>query len=276
MKIIRKEILVADKNSRINKLVIKAPEIAKKAQPGQFVVIMVNEKGERIPLTIVDKNEEKGLITLIFQEVGFSTKLLGRKHVNDSLYALVGPLGQPTEIKNYGKVIIVGGGVGLAEIYPVVRALRKEGNRVTTIIGARTKAMLILEKELKAISDECYITTDDGSYMRKGFTTDILTELLKKAKYDMVYAVGPVAMMQKVSSITKDYGVKTIVSLNALMIDATGMCGCCRVNVGGQTKFSCIDGPEFDAHLVDWSELAKRNAIYSAQEKHICNLINKL
>ena len=194
----------------------------------------------------------------------------------DSLYALVGPLGHATEIKNYGKVILVGGGVGIAEIYPVAKALKKEGNHVVTILGARTKELLILEEGLKGVSDEIYVTTDDGSYGRKGFTTDILGELLSKEKYDFVYAVGPTPMMKMVSSITQGFDVKTIVSLNALMVDATGMCGCCRVTVLGEVKFSCVDGPEFEAHGVDWEELEKRNRIYTEKEKHICNLDNLL
>lgn len=273
MKIISKEVLVDNEIARIVKLAVTSVDIAKKAQPGQFVVLMVNEQGERIPLTVVDKDEAKGVITLIFQEAGLSTKLLGRLNVGDSLYSLVGPLGHPTEIKNYGKVIIIGGGVGLAEIYPVARSMQKVGNHVTTIIGARNKSMLILENELKSVSDECYITTDDGSYVRKGFTTDVLSELLKKGKYDLVYAVGPIPMMRRVAIVTKEFNIKTLVSLNALMVDATGMCGCCRVDVGGETKFSCVDGPEFDAHLIDWDGLVKRNAVYVEQEKHICNLL---
>jgi ferredoxin--NADP+ reductase len=273
MKIVNKEVLVDNEITRIVKLTIVSSDIARKALPGQFVVLMVNEQGERIPLTIVDKDENKGTITLIFQEAGFSTKLLGQLNVSDSVYSLVGPLGHPTEIKNFGRVIIVGGGVGLAEIYPVARSMREAGNHITTIIGARTKSALILEKELRDISSQCYITTDDGSYSRKGFTTDVLLELLGKGKYDLVYAVGPIPMMKRVALVTKDFKVKTQVSLNALMVDATGMCGCCRVEVGGETKFSCVDGPEFDAHLVDWEGLTKRNAVYLEQEKHICKLL---
>jgi len=211
-------------------------------------------------------------VTLIFQEAGFTTKLLGRMNVGDSLYALVGPLGHATDIRLYGKVILVGGGVGIAEIYPVALALKKSGNFVVTVLGARTKSLLILEDELKNTSDELYVATDDGSYQRKGFTTDILKELLAGNKFDLVYSVGPIPMMQRVSAVTKDFKVETIVSLNALMVDATGMCGCCRVTVAGKTKFSCIDGPEFNALDVDWDELTKRNRVYSDKEKHICSL----
>jgi ferredoxin--NADP+ reductase len=205
-----------------------------------------------------------------------TTKLLGRLNVGDSLYALVGPLGHPTEIKNYGKIILVGGGVGIAEIYPVAKGFKEAGNHITTILGTRNKELMLLEKELKSVSDEFYVTTDDGSYGRKGFTTDVLKELLNNEQrtmnYELVYAVGPIPMMKRVSEVTKPCGIRTIVSLNALMVDATGMCGCCRVSVGGETKFSCVDGPEFEGHDVDWAELTKRNAIYADQEKHACKL----
>ncbi len=285
MKILQKQILSDFQGVRVVSLKVFAPDIALKAKPGQFIALMVSKEGERIPLTIVEK--EKGSITLIFQEIGLTTKLLGRLNVGDSLYALVGPLGRATEIKLYGKVILVGGGVGIAEIYPVASALREAGNHITTILGARTKDFLILEDELRDTSSELFIVTDDGSYQRKGFTTDILKELLDpsfkgigrstplglaKEKYDLVYSVGPIPMMKKVAEVTKDFNVKTIVSLNALMVDATGMCGCCRVTIAGKTKFSCIDGPEFEAQAVDWDELTKRNRIYQDKEKHICNL----
>lgn len=275
MKIISKEILSDIQGVKVCKIEVLASDIARYALPGEFIVLMVSEKGERIPLTIVDTDKNKGVITLIFQEAGLTTKLLGKLEVGDSLYALVGPLGHPTEIKKYGKVILVGGGVGIAEIYPVAKALRSAGNHVTTVLGARTKNLLILEKELKSVSDEFFVTTDDGSYSRKGFTTDVLTELLEKDKYDLVYAVGPIPMMKRVCSVAGNFGVKTVVSLNPLMIDATGMCGCCRVTVGGEVKFSCVDGPEFDGSEVDWNELVKRNNVYAEKEKHICRL-NKL
>ena len=268
MKILQKSTLTAN----VTKLVIEAPEIAKSARPGQFVAIMASEKGERIPLTIVECNPDKGSVSIIFQEAGLTTKLLGRMNAGESIYSIVGPLGHPTDIKKYGKVIIVGGGVGIAEILPVVAALKTAGNHVTTILGARTKDILILEKELKGVSNEFYVATDDGSYGRKGFTTDVLDELLKNTKYDLVYSVGPIPMMKRTAAVTKPYAVKTLVSLNAIMVDATGMCGCCRVTVAGDVKFSCVDGPEFDAGAVDWDELTKRNNVYSEKEKHICNL----
>lgn len=275
MQIKRKEILSDIQGVKVIELEVFSPLVAKKALPGQFVVLMISQEGERIPLTIVDKNLSSGTITLIFQEAGLTTRLLGKLNVGDSLYSLVGPLGHPTEIKNYGKVIIVGGGVGIAEIYPVARSLKEKGNHITTILGARTKDLLILENKLREVSDEFHVATDDGSYGRKGFNAQILEELLKKDKYDLVYAVGPIPMMRKAALITKDFSVKTIVSLNPLMIDATGMCGCCRVTVSGQVKFSCVDGPEFDGAMVDWDELVKRNRIYTDKEKHVCNLFIK-
>jgi ferredoxin--NADP+ reductase len=272
MKILKKEALAEVSGARITKIEVASLELAKKTKAGQFVTLMVTKEGERIPLTVVEADKDKGAITLIFQESGLTTKLLGKLNPGDSLYALTGPLGHATEIKKYGKVILVGGGVGIAEIYPVAKALKKAGNHISAVLGARTKELLILEKELKEVSDAMRILTDDGSYGKKGFTTDILDELLKKEEYDLVYAVGPIPMMRKVAGVTKGYNVKTIVSLNALMVDATGMCGSCRINLAGETKFSCVDGPEFDAALVDWDALDKRNKVYLEQEKHICNL----
>ena len=284
MKIISKEIVANYAGIRIVKLVLIAPDISRKAAAGQFVVVMTSEKGERIPLTIVEADSQAGSITLIFQEAGLTTQILGALNVGDNLFALVGPLGHATQIKNYGpgkpdhgllacgKVILVGGGVGIAEILPVAKALKETGNHITTILGAKTKELLILEKELGSFSDCFHVLTDNGSYGKKGFTTSVLEELLKRDKYDLVYAVGPIPMMKKVSGISQLFGVKTIVSLNALMVDATGMCGCCRVSISGQVKFSCVDGPDFDGQGVDWEELEKRNRVYSVQEKHICNL----
>jgi len=265
-------VLAEAQGVRISRIVIYAPEIAAKARAGQFIVLMCSEHGERIPLTIVSHDALKGTITVIFQEAGLTTTFLGRLVAGDVLYALVGPLGTPTEIERYGKVITIGGGVGIAEAYPVAKAYKEAGNRVVVIIGARTKDLLILVDGLKAVSDELYITTDDGSFGRKGFVTDVLKELIAKDTYDIVYTVGPIPMMKAVSSATRAVGIKTPVSLNALMVDATGMCGSCRVTVDGKTKFSCIDGPEFNGHLVDWEELDKRNRIYAAQEAHVCKL----
>jgi len=276
-KISEKKVLADVSGSKIVQIKVISGEIARKAKAGQFIVLMTSEEGERIPLTIADVDSAKTTLTIIFQEAGLTTRLLGKLEAGDSLYAIAGPLGHPTEIHQYGKVIIVGGGVGIAEIYPVAKALKACGNEVTTILGARNKDLLILEEELKKVSDNFYITTDDGSCGKKGFVTDILKELLSAAssKYSLVYAVGPIPMMRKVAETTKSFSVKTLVSLNALMVDATGMCGCCRVSISGKTKFSCVDGPEFDAHEVDWDELIKRNNIYRDKEQHICKLLIK-
>jgi ferredoxin--NADP+ reductase len=274
MKIIEKQLLADVSSTRLAKLKVFSPDVASKVTPGQFVVLMVSEEGERIPLTVVDADKAAGTITLIFQEMGLTTRLLNRLKPGDSLYALVGPLGHSTQIKDYGRVILVGGGVGIAEILPVAKAFKEAKNHVTTIIGARTKELLILENELKAVSDEFYVTTDDGSYARKGFTTDVLAELLAERKYGLVYSVGPIPMMRKVADVTRPSATKTLVSLNALMIDATGMCGVCRVTVAGEVRFTCVDGPEFDGHLVDWDELTKRNRVYEEKERHICKLYN--
>jgi len=271
-KIITKEIIADYAGVRIVKLVINAPEISRKAGAGQFVVVMPTEKGERIPLTIVKADSQAQTIELIFQETGLTTKILGALGAGDNLYALVGPLGHPTQIENFGKVILVAGGVGIAEIYPVAKSLKQAGNNITVVIGAKTKELLILGKELKSAADKIYLMTDDGSLGAKGFTTAVLEDLLKKDKYDLVYAVGPIPMMKKVSLLSRPFKIKTIVSLNALMVDATGMCGCCRVSVAGQVKFSCVDGPEFEADKVDWEELEKRNSMYLDKEKHICKL----
>ena len=272
MKILNKKTINDVGGVKITQLDIQSPDIAKKALPGQFVMLMASEKGERIPLTLVNTDKIKGIVSLIFQEAGFTTQSLGRLNPGDSLYSLVGPLGHPTEIKKYGKIILMGGGVGIAEILPVARAFKAAGNQITTILGSRNKDLLILEAELKSASDEIYIMTDDGSYGKKGFTTDMLKEILSKDKYDLIYSVGPIPMMKRVALVSKEYKTKTLVSLNALMVDATGMCGCCRVTIAGEVKFSCIDGPDFDGHGVNWEELEKRNKVYSVQEKHICKL----
>jgi len=272
MKIIRKKVLAGREGARIVELLIESPDIARKAKAGQFIVLMVKEEGERIPLTVVEADPAKGAITLIAQEAGFTTKLLADIEEGASLYSLVGPLGHATHIKNYGRVALVGGGVGIAEIYPVAKALKSAGNHVLSIIGARTKDLLILENEMKKTSDEFVAMTDDGSYGRKGFVTDALKDALSKDKYDLIYSVGPVPMMRAVSSVASTSGVPSLVSLNAIMVDGTGMCGCCRVTVGGKVKFSCVDGPEFDAGQVDWEELTKRNSVYVEKEKHICRL----
>lgn len=270
MKILCKETLADTRDTKIIKLNVSAPEVARKAKAGQFAAVMVSEHGERIPLTIVGTEPDKGIITLIVQEAGLSTKLLGRLEAGSGLYALSGPLGHPAEIRKYGKVILAGGGVGIAEIYPLAEALKKADNHITVILGARTKELLILMEELKSLSDDFHVITDDGSYGKKGFTTDVLKELLESSVYNLAYVVGPVGMMKKACEVTKEFNLNTKVSLNALMVDAAGMCGVCRVTVGGEVKFSCVDGPEFDGQKVQWDELEKRNRVYVDKEKHIC------
>jgi len=247
---------------------IEAPLIAKKQKPGQFVVLRVHENGERIPLTITESNNERGTITLIFQEVGKTTRQLGQLNVGDAIPDLVGPLGVPAEIKDFGTVVVVGGGAATAVAYPEARELKKAGNKVLTIIGARTKDLIILEEQMKACSDELYITTDDGSKGHHGVVTDVLKQLIEKGtKIDFVVAIGPAIMMKVVAETTRPYKIKTVASLNPIMVDATGMCGVCRVSVGGQTKFACVDGPEFDAHLVDFDLLMARQRMYLDKER---------
>jgi ferredoxin--NADP+ reductase len=252
----------------LGKFVIEAPFIARKRKAGNFVIIRVLETGERIPLTIVDGDPEKGTITLIVQGIGKTTKLLLTKKAGDSLVDVVGPLGNPTPIEYHGAVACVGGGVGTAELYPIAKALKKAGNKLYSIVGARSKDLIILENEMSAISDNTFVTTDDGSYGRKGFVTDQLKDLLESpAGISTVYAIGPLPMMKAVSNLTRSYGTKTYVSLNAIMVDGTGMCGGCRVTVDGQMKFACVDGPEFDGHKVDFDELIMRNRTYVDLER---------
>ncbi len=271
-KILKKEILAPN----IKKIIVDAPEIAKKAQPGQFIILRVDEKGERIPLTIGDFDREKGTLTIIFQEVGKSTIHLGMLKEGEEILDLVGPLGRPSEIEKFGTVCCIGGGVGTPEIYPVARALKEIGNYVISIIGARNKELVIMEKEMKAVSDELYITTDDGTYGMKGLVTDALKKILDNGKkIDRVIAVGPVIMMKAVSELTKNYNIKTIVSLNAMMLDGTGMCGICRVEIGGETKFACVDGPEFDGHLVNYDLLMMRLRTYLEEERISLNLFKE-
>ena len=265
-KILEKEVL----SPVIKQMEIEAPRVAKKCQAGQFVILRLHEKGERIPLTIADFDRNKGTITIVFQEVGKSTRELGKMEAGDQIVDFVGPLGLPSHIEKFGNVICIGGGVGIAPVFPIVRALRDIGNNVTGIIGARTKDLLFWEEKMRAACDELMVTTDDGSYVRKGFVTDVMKEIIEDKGKDniaLILAIGPQPMMRVVCNVTKEYGIKTIVSLNSLMVDGTGMCGCCRVTVGGQTKFVCVDGPEFDGHLVDFAELAKRSAIYLEKER---------
>ncbi len=246
---------------------IEAPLIAKKAKPGQFVILKANETGERIPLTMADADPKKGTITIIYMVVGKSTALFKSLKKGEGFLDVIGPLGAATHLEKVGKVVCVGGGTGVAVLHPITRALKEIGNDVTCIIGARTKDLLILEKEMKAASNDFRVCTDDGSYGHHGFVTDVLKEVLKKNDVKLVVAIGPVPMMKAVSNITKEKGVKTLVSLNPIMIDGTGMCGGCRVSVGGKTKFACVDGPEFDGHEVDFDELTMRLRAYAEDEK---------
>jgi ferredoxin--NADP+ reductase len=268
-KIINKEQLAKD----VVKIIVEAPVIARKAKAGQFVVVITDEQGERMPLTLADWDKNKGTISLIFQKVGFTTKRLSTLQAGEEIEHILGPLGHPTEVSKLGTVVCIGGGVGIAEVYPVSRAFKEAGNRVIGIIGSRSKDLLILEKEMKEVCDELFVTTDDGSYSRKGLVTDVLKELFEvieestHTKFpDLVYCIGPLLMMKAVSDLTKGYQIKTIVSLNPIMVDATGMCGSCRCTVSGKTVFGCVDGPDFNGHEVDFDELAKRLNLFKKQE----------
>jgi len=253
---------------KIYEMVVEEPRIARKAQAGQFVVVMADERGERIPLTIADFDPQKGTITMVLMVVGTSSLKLSRLEVGDAFYALIGPLGKASEIEKLSTVLMVAGGVGSAPVYPIARAFHESGSRVITIQGARSKDLLFWTDRLASASDRHIITTDDGTAGRKGLVTEPLKELLEDAgeTVDCVYAIGPAIMMKFCSLTTKPFGTKTIVSLNSVMIDGTGMCGGCRVDVGGQTRFTCVDGPEFDGHLVDWDLLLSRQRIYHEQE----------
>ncbi len=247
---------------------LSAPRIAKKAQPGQFIILRIDENGERIPLTVADFNKDEGTITMIFQVVGKTTMQLSSLKEGDEILDFIGPLGNPAHIENFGTVILVGGGVGVAPVFPQARAFREAGNKVISIIGARNANLLLWEERMRSVSDELYITTDDGTKGHHGFVTDIVKKLLEKGtKIDRVIAIGPPVMMRAVAGVTRPFNVKTIVSLNSIMVDGTGMCGSCRVLVGNETKFACVDGPEFDAHLVDFTLLMSRLAMYQTEEK---------
>ncbi len=278
-KILEKQVL-----SDVTKLmVVEAPQVARKAQAGQFVIVITHERGERIPLTIADYDREAGTITMIFQEVGKSTMEMGLMEVGDAFKTIVGPLGHPTEIENYGTVICVGGGVGIAPVFPIARALKEAGNKVISIIGARTKDLLLWEDKMRAVSDELIVTTDDGSYGRKDLVTVPLKEIIEAnpGKIAKIWAIGPAIMMKFVAATTKPFNVPTIVSLNSIMVDGTGMCGGCRVLMDEGAQFVCVDGPEFDGHKVDWNNLLSRMSFYRSEEQaavqrfretHKCNL----
>ncbi|MFO0752574.1 MAG: sulfide/dihydroorotate dehydrogenase-like FAD/NAD-binding protein [Thermodesulfovibrionales bacterium] len=276
-KILEKQVL-----SSVTKLmVIEAPHVARKAKAGQFIIIRIDENGERVPLTIADFDRAAGTITIIFQEVGKSTLQLGKLNVGDGVSTFVGPLGHPTEVENFGTVVCMGGGVGIAPIYPIARALKEAGNTVISIIGARSKDLLFWEEKMRAVSDELHVCTDDGSHGRKALVTEPLKEVLEDAgrKVSKVWAIGPAVMMKFVSLATKPFDVPTVVSLNTVMIDGTGMCGGCRVLLEDGAQFVCVDGPEFDGHKVDWGNLLSRLSFYREEEKaavehfeHTCNL----
>lgn len=266
-------------SENVYRLEVQAPRIAKAYRPGQFAILRIDENGERIPLTIAQAKPLEGLITFIIQAIGFTTRRLCEMKAGEAIRDVAGPLGRATELERFGHVVLVGGGVGTAVIYPQAQALKDLGNRVTAVIGGRTKELVILEDELKSVCDQVLPCTDDGSYGRKGFVTTALSELIEKGepKVDAVITAGPVMMMKAISDLTRPFGIKTIVSLNPIMVDGTGMCGGCRVTVGGKTLFACVDGPEFDGHEVDFKELVDRLSTYRDAEKqmvesHRCKL----
>jgi ferredoxin--NADP+ reductase len=261
-KIIEKEYF----SKHVVKIVLDAPEIAKSRRPGHFVIIKIGKKGERIPLTIAAADEQKGTITLVVQKVGVTSHKLAQLEVGDEVTDVVGPLGQATHLENVGTVLCAGGGVGVAPLLPIVEGLKKVGNRVITVLAARTKDLVILEEQMKQFSDEVIIMTDDGTYGKKGLVTVGMEEVINREKVNMAVVIGPAVMMKFASLTTKKYNIKTFASLNTIMVDGTGMCGACRVSVGGKTKFVCVDGPEFDAHLVDFDEMLSRLGAYKDKE----------
>ena len=274
--IVKKEAL----NPTVTKMVVSAPLIARKAQPGQFIILRVDEEGERIPLTVADYDREAGTVTIIFQIVGGTTMALNALNEGDSLHDFVGPLGKASELEGLKKVAVVGGGVGCAIAYPVAKKLHELGAEVHSVVGFRNKDLVILEDDFRAVSDKMCMMTDDGSYGEKGLVTAALENLINEGnEYDMVIAIGPLIMMKFVCGVTKKYNIKTVVSMNPIMIDGTGMCGGCRLTVGGETKFACVDGPDFDGHLVDFDEAMSRGAMYRDFEQHAreasCNLLQK-
>jgi NAD(P)H-flavin reductase len=252
----------------INQYIVSAPLIAKRRKAGQFVIVRIDEPGERIPLTIADADPDQGTITLVVQTVGKSTAQMATLSAGDTLLDVVGPLGAPTHIANYGTAVIVGGGIGIAPAHPIAQALKQAGNTVISVLGARSKDLIVMEEEMRRTSDEVLMCTDDGTCGEKGLVTNVLQKLIDSGRQiDYVFAVGPVIMMKFVSQLTKKYNIPTMVSLNPVMVDGTGMCGGCRVTVGGHTKFACVEGPDFDGHLVDFDELMKRQAFYKEQER---------
>lgn len=252
---------------QVDEMDVEAPYIARHHQAGNFVVLRIHEKGERIPLTIADSDSEKGTITLLFQKIGKTTEELGTLGAGNAIMDIAGPLGHATPVKKYGHCVLIGGGIGAATIFPILKALKTKRNKITVILGARTKELLVWEDRFRQYANEVLLTTDDGSAGRKGLVTGALQEVIESSKVELVLAVGPLRMMQAVSELTKPYGVKTLVSLNPVMVEGTGMCGACRVNIAGKTRFACIEGPEFDGHEVDFGELAHRLGFYREEEE---------
>ena len=267
-------------NPTVTLMDIEAPLVAKKAEPGQFIILRVDEEGERIPLTVADFDREKGTVTIIFQIVGSTTEKLNHLNEGDCLHDFVGPLGTPSHVEGLKKVAVIGGGVGCAIAYPIAKKLHALGAQVHSVVGFRNKYLVILEEQFQAVSDKLVMKTDDGSYGTKGLVTDALKELIEQGEqYDEVIAIGPLVMMKFVCKLTKEYNIKTVVSMNPIMIDGTGMCGGCRLTVGGETKFACVDGPDFDGHLVDFDEAMERSSMYRSfeaeQREKTCNLFKK-
>lgn len=265
-------------SEKVNEYVVYAPYVAHRARAGQFIILRATEDGERVPFTVCDYDREKGTITILVQTVGYSTMILEKLSVGDTICDFVGPLGKPTDLSGFDKILLVGGGIGSAVIYPQAKQLMLENKAADVIVGARNESLVIYENDFKKFSNEFFVMTDDGSAGEKGFVTDKIKNLLDEGrKYDCIFAVGPLPMMKAVCALTKNYGVKTIVSMNTIMVDGTGMCGSCRLTVDGKVKYACVDGPEFDGHLVDFDEAINRSKFYKEQEKeHVCRLTGEI
>lgn len=265
-------------SEKVNEYVVYAPDVAHRVRAGQFIILRATEDGERVPFTVCDYDREKGTITILVQTVGYSTMILEKLLVGDTICDFVGPLGKPTDLSGFDKILLVGGGIGSAVIYPQAKQLMLENKAADVIVGARNESLVIYENDFKKFSNEFFVMTDDGSAGEKGFVTDKIKSLLDEGrKYDCIFAVGPLPMMKAVCALTKNYGVKTIVSMNTIMVDGTGMCGSCRLTVDGKVKYACVDGPEFDGHLVDFDEAINRSKFYKEQEKeHVCRLTGEI
>lgn len=265
-------------SENVNEYVLEAPLVARHAKAGQFVILRVDDEGERVPFTLCDMDAASGTVTLLIQSVGYTTHKLASFNAGDFVHDLAGPLGNATDLSEYKKILLIGGGIGVAVVYPQAKYLASVLKKADAIIGARNKDLIMYENEMRALAENLYVMTDDGSYAEKGFVTEKLKNLIESGvKYDAVFAVGPLMMMKAVTDVTRPYGIKTIISMNSVMVDGTGMCGCCRLTVGGETKYACVDGPEFDGHLVDFAEAQQRQSFYKEQEKeHICRLTGKV